>query len=282
MVHAAWGGAPATAAWILSRLLGLRYSAAAHAYDIYEHGGDWWLNEKLVEARFIHTSTQMGKDSLVARGLRSDRIQVIRRGIDVFPDCRPLRQDRTTLHLICVARLVEKKGLFHQLNIYAALRDAGVSYTAHIVGDGPLRETLQARINELELASHVRLTGHLSQTEVGRELHWADALLHTGVVAASGDRDGLPNVIPEAMMTGVWVLTSPVAATTEAVTDNVTGWVLPVEETSRWVERLSALQDPDPQWDRVRLAARMWTEENYDGHKNAARLAQLFREALLP
>jgi hypothetical protein len=47
LVHAAWGGAPATAAWLLWRLDGHRYSAAAHAYDIYEHGGDWWLKDKL-------------------------------------------------------------------------------------------------------------------------------------------------------------------------------------------------------------------------------------------
>ncbi|HEY0945035.1 MAG TPA: hypothetical protein VGD81_07190, partial [Opitutaceae bacterium] len=45
LIHAAWGGAPATAAWILWRLNGHPYSAAAHAYDLYEHGGDWWLAE---------------------------------------------------------------------------------------------------------------------------------------------------------------------------------------------------------------------------------------------
>ena len=46
-IHAAWGGAPATAAWILWRINGQRFSAAAHAYDTYEHGGDWWLRWRI-------------------------------------------------------------------------------------------------------------------------------------------------------------------------------------------------------------------------------------------
>jgi hypothetical protein len=41
LIHAAWGGAPATAAWLMWRVDGHRFTAAAHAYDIYEHGGDW-------------------------------------------------------------------------------------------------------------------------------------------------------------------------------------------------------------------------------------------------
>lgn len=282
LVHAAWSGAPATAAWILHRLNGHRYSTAAHAYDIYEHGGDWWLREKLTEARFIHTSTTMGRATLVERGLDPAKIHVIRRGLENFPPCRPLRPERTHLRLLCIARLVAKKGLDHQLRIYRALADQGVEFEARIVGEGPERGRLEEQISALKLAPHVKLPGHLSQQAVWEDLGRADALLHTGVVAATGDRDGLPNVIPEAMIAGVLVLTSPHAATTEAVTDGQTGWVLPVDQPARWAERLAGLRHPDPAWDRVRLSARAWAEENYDGTRNAQRLAALFEKALMP
>ena len=89
-VHAAWSGAPATAAWILNRLNGLPYSAAAHAYDIYEHDGDWWLLEKLADARFIHTSTEMGRVSLIDKGVEAEKVHVIRRGMENFPPCDPI------------------------------------------------------------------------------------------------------------------------------------------------------------------------------------------------
>lgn len=280
LIHAAWGGAPATAAWLLWRLGGHRYSAAAHAYDIYEHGGDWWLREKLEHAAFIHTSTEMARQALIARDLAPEKIIVIRRGLDRLPVVKSLRASRSPLHLVCVARLVEKKGLDHQLRIYAALRAAGVPFAARIVGEGPLRPELEKLAGHLGIGADVTFAGHLAQHEVWNQLGWADVLLHTGVIAPSGDRDGLPNVIPEAMSVGVLVVTSPAAATTEAVTDGVSGIVAEVESTAAWVAALRRLSSDDGFAEKLRLAARRWVEENYDAHKNAARLREHMQRAI--
>src|SRR5438045_7948696 len=143
----------------------------------------------------------------------------MRRGLERLGPVRPLRASRTPLELVWLARLVEKKGVDHQLRIYAALQAAGVPFAARIVGDGPLRPELEKLAGHLGVAAQVAFTGHLAQHEVWNQLAWADVLLHTGVIAPSGDRDGLPNVIPEAMSLGVLVVTSPIAATTEAITD---------------------------------------------------------------
>lgn len=280
LIHAAWGGAPATAAWLMWRIDGHCFSAAAHAYDIYEHGGDWWLNEKLQHAAFIHTSTEMGRRALTERGLDPARIVCIRRGLDRIGPMKPLRASRTPLHLVCVARLVEKKGLDHQLRIYAALAAAGVDFEAHIVGDGPLRPELEKLAGTLGIGAHVTFTGHLPQHEVWNQLAWADVLLHTGVIAPSGDRDGLPNVIPEAMSVGVLVVTSPAAATTEAITHDLTGVVAAVDAPGEWVDALKRLSNEDAFAERLRAAARSWVLENFDAHRNAERLLGEFRRAI--
>ena len=280
LIHAAWGGAPATAAWMLWRLDGHRFSAGAHAYDIYEHGGDWWLRDKLDHALFVHTSTEMGRAALVARGLAREKIVCIRRGLDRLPALKPLRAHRDPLHILCIARLVEKKGLDHQLRIYAALRAAGVPFEARIVGDGPLRPVLENLAGRLGIAASVTFTGHLPQHEVWTELVWADVLLHTGVIAASGDRDGLPNVIPEAMSIGAVVITSPIAATTEAIVDGVTGMVAPAESPDAWVRVLRRLATDDEIAHRLRGAARNWVEENFDAHENAERLLGQFERVI--
>lgn len=280
LIHAAWGGAPATAAWLLWRIDGHRFSAAAHAYDIYEHGGDWWLRDKLEHAAFIHTSTEMGRRALVERGLPGERILCIRRGLDRLPPLKPLRASRTPLHLLCVARLVEKKGLDHQLRVYAALRSAGIPFLARIVGDGPLRAELERLAGKLGLAAQLTFTGHLPHHEVWNQLSWADVLLHTGIIAPSGDRDGLPNVIPEAMSAGVLVVTSPAAATTEAITQGVTGLVAPAEMPADWVSALRRLAQDDPFAERLRAAARRWVEENFDAHRNARRLLTEFERVI--
>lgn len=280
LLHAPWAGAPATAAWLLWRADGHRFSAAAHAYDIFEHGGDWWLAEKLADAAFVHTSTEMGRRALAERGIPDGRIVCIRRGLERLPPMKRLRSSRSPIRLLCIARLVEKKGLDRQLRIYAALRGEGVPFAARIVGDGPLRGELERLASRLGVAAEVTFVGHLRQPEVWNELAGADVLLHTGVVAPSGDRDGLPNVIPEAMAAGVVVVSSPVAGATEAVTDGVTGIVASPDEPAAWVAALRRLVHDDALSERLRGAARAWVEDNFDAHRNAARLKAEFEKAI--
>jgi glycosyltransferase involved in cell wall biosynthesis len=279
VIYAAWTGAPATAAWLLWRVLGIPYGTGAHAYDMFEHGGDWWLMEKISLARFVHTSTEMGRLALEERGADASRIVVIRRGLETFPEFKPLRTPRRPLRLVCVARLVEKKGLSDQLAIYAALREAGVEFSARFVGQGELRERLEAETEGLGLGTRVTFTGEVPSEGVWEHLLWADVLLHTGVVAASGDRDGLPNVIPEAMAAGTLVITSPAAATTEAIQHEATGLVADVKRPEEWVAALQRLADDDVLAGRLRAAARQWTEINYDACRNAARMQQCLEAA---
>ena len=286
LVHGAWAGAPATAGWVLWRMHGWHYSTGAHAYDLYEHGGDWWLREKLQHARFIHASTEMGRRELIERGIAPEKIVCIRRGLDAFPAFKPLRANRRPLRLLCIARLVPKKGLDHQLRIYAALkevgraRDGGPAFETRIIGDGPLRAQLEELAARLGLGDEVKFLGHQPQPEVWAQLAWADVLLHTGVVAESGDRDGLPNVIPEAMAAGTLVVTSPTSATTEAISQERTGLVADVDFPLAWIVALRRLSEDDRLADSLRTAARRWVEENYDAHRNTAQLVECFEKAM--
>jgi len=282
LVYGAWAGAPATAGWLLWRILGLPYACGAHAYDLYEHGGDWWLLEKLRHARFVHTSTEMGRQELAGRGVDTRKIHVIRRGLERFPALKPLRPARRPLRVAAVARLVPKKGLDRQLRLLAAARAAGLACEARIAGDGPLRGELELLVIRLGLADAVRFLGPLPHDEVWRLYDWADVLLHTGVVAPSGDRDGLPNVIPEAMAAGVVVVTSPAAATTEAVADGATGVVAALGDPGAWVEALRRLAGDDAFAEHLRRGARAWVEQNYDAGRNSARLAGCFAEHATP
>jgi colanic acid/amylovoran biosynthesis glycosyltransferase len=282
LIHAAWSGGPATAAWLLWRMNGSRFTAGAHAYDVFEHGGDWWLAEKLEAAVFVHTSTELARDALVARGVRADKVICIRSGLERLPVLKPLHRSRDPLHIVSLARLVEKKGIDRQLRIYAALKAAGIEFRARIVGDGPLRAKLEKLAGHLGLADRVTFVGQVPSQEVWEHLDWSDVLLHTGVVAPSGDRDGLPNVIAEAMAAGVPVVTSPTAGTTEAVKDGFTGIVLPVDQPEQWVSVLRRLSVDDAYCETLRRSARSWVEENFDVRANTDRLLKRLEEAAIP
>jgi glycosyltransferase involved in cell wall biosynthesis len=279
LIHAAWGGGPATAAWLLWRMNGHRFTAGAHAYDVFEDGGDWWLIEKFQCAVFIHTSTELARSALIARGLPADKVFCIRSGLERLPVLKPVRASRVPIHLLSLARLVEKKGLDRQLRIYAALKAAGVAFSARIVGDGPLRPKLESLAGRLGVANLVTFVGQVAPQEVWEHLAWADVLLHTGVVAASGDRDGFPNVIAEAMAAGVPVVTTPTAATTEAVTDGVTGIVLPVDRPEAWVAALRRLSLDDDFCEALRRPARRWIEANFDVRANTEKLLKRLEAA---
>ncbi len=280
IVHGAWATAPATAAAILSRLTGIPFSFGAHAYDIYRHGGDTFLQLKLRGAAFVHTTTAANVAYLKERGGKACvKIVLARRGLDQLPALGDRPSHSGPIHILSVGRLVPKKGHAHQLRACALLQQKRVPFQLRIVGDGPLRPDLLKLIAAANLRDAVTLCGALQPSEVEEAYRWADIFWHTGIVDAEGDRDGLPNVIPEAFAHGLPVICSRVAGAAEAVTDNKTGLVVDVANAAQLaaaVERLS--QDPQLRR-RLGESGRRWAEENFVVTTNAAILAAAFRTA---
>ncbi|HTS17834.1 MAG TPA: glycosyltransferase family 4 protein [Verrucomicrobiae bacterium] len=282
IIHGVWATAPATAAAILARLCNVPFSFGGHAYDIYRHGGDAFLEPKLRAAAFVHTTTNAAAQYLRDRAHGAPvKIVLARRGLEKLP---PLpKRDATTstsrpIRLLSVGRLVPKKGHVHQLAACSLLKSRGVPFVATIVGDGPLRRELQQQIDRTGLHDFVTLTGPLPPDQVNDQYLWADIFWHTGIVDPEGDRDGIPNVIPEAFARCLPVISSPTAGPMEAVTHDVTGIIAdpsnPAHLTTA-VQRLAA--DPALR-QRLSNSGRAWTEHNFLIATNAAILARAFRE----
>ncbi|RME69433.1 MAG: colanic acid biosynthesis glycosyltransferase WcaL [Verrucomicrobia bacterium] len=278
-LHGVWASFPAMAAWVLARFTGASFSFGAHAYDLFEYGGDWLLREKAAGAAFIHTSTCAGERRLRALGVPKEKIQLARRGLARWHEAVDRGAVGDPLRIICVARLVPKKGLVRQVRLYAALKRRGFRLSVKIVGDGPLRPELEREIRTVGVEREVRLLGALPQPAVWAELARADVLVHTGEVTRSGDRDGLPNVVPEAMAAGALVITTPAEGVCEAIADGETGFVRRIDDPDAWAECLTAITHDRALCRRVRRAARAWVEANFDARKNAALLLERFRQA---
>lgn len=266
--HGVWGSLPAMAAWLLSRLCQAPFSFEAHAYDLYEHGGDWFLREKVRAAQLIRSSTAAGVARLHEVGADPAKVVHIRRGLlpmPVYPERDPIG---SPMRLVSVGRLVEKKGFFRQLQILAAFREAGIDFSVRIIGEGPLRERLERAIDTSGLGDRVELTGWLAVEETMAEMMRADILLHTGRIARSGDRDGLPNVLGEAMSVGTLVLATPDAGVSEAVVDGESGFLCPLDDANAWLGALHRIQSEPEMVQRVRRNARAWVEEHFDAARN--------------
>ena len=282
LCHAVWATTPAAAGWMLERLLGIPYTMGAHAFDVFQHGGDWLLEEKLRAARLIHTTTGATRARLIERGANPAHIVLIRRGLDEIPPLPPRRAPGQVLHLLAIGRLIPKKGFSDLLRVLRHLRERGIAFECRIVGGGPLERNLRARAHGLALEDCVRFTGVLPYGEVAKlQREWADVFLFTGIVAPDGDRDGLPNVIPEAMAAGVPVITSPIAGAMEAVRHGETGWVVSLDKLDSWREAiLRAARGGEPA-EEMRRRAHAWAAENFDASRNATALAEAVRHAVM-
>lgn len=274
LIHAVWSSMPAACAWYLSELCNRPFTIGAHAYDVFEHGGDWLLRQKLARASLIHTSTESARRQLLALGAPSNRLALIRRGLSTLPDFKPIRIDRVRLRLLSVGRLVEKKGYPELLHIFEALHRKKIPFEARIVGSGPLRSELEMLSGRLGLAGMVSFTGALSEAATADQFKWADFFLFTGKVSANGDRDGLPNVIPEAMAHGVPVLASAVGGVPEAIAHEQNGFLLDPKNPFQWVATMNELAANHCLCENLRAKARFWVETHFIADKNAGVLKE--------
>lgn len=277
-IHGVWATGAATAAAILSRLCSIPYSVGTDGYDVYEHGGDQFLEPKLRNASFVQANFQANVAYLRQR-VPEARIVLARRGLDRLPPLRNRSRTPGPMRILSVGRLVSKKGHRHQLDACALLKRWGVPFEARIIGDGALRRELQWQINSSDLADVVTLCGGQQHERVQEAYDWADIFWHTGIIDVHGNRDGLPNVIPEALAHQLPVICGPVAGATEAVTHEITGLVVDVTDRASLAGAVKRLAEDESLRRRLGENGRRWVEENFLVSKNVAILAQAFREA---
>src|SRR5262249_1973240 len=127
------------------------------------------------------------------------------------------------IQIVSVGRLLEKKGLCYLVDACKVLADRGQPFQCRIAGDGPLGDELRARIEHHGLSDQVCLLGPLEQSQIINLYQNSDIFVLPCVVASSGDRDGVPVVLMEAMACKLPVVTTPIAGIPELVRDRESG-----------------------------------------------------------
>ena len=202
-----------------------------------------------------------------------------RRGLPGLPALRPaLPSDHGEVRLLSVGRLVPKKGHVHQIDACRELARRGQAFRLRIIGGGPLAADLRARIAGAGLADRIELAGERPPAEAEAAYAWADVFWHTGIVDAQGDRDGLPNVVPEAMAHGLPVISSAAGGAAEAVIDGATGLIVDPADPRALADAVRRLANDPALCSRLGTAGRRWVAENFLSETNIRRLARAFTE----
>lgn len=234
-LHAHFIHTPGSVTRYAARLLGLPWSASAHARDIWITP-EWEKREKLADCLWAATCTAHNVTHLSALGDPA-KVALVYHGLDFsrFPEPpmrRPLRDGRDSadpVRLLTVGRAVEKKG-FDLLLQALALLPGDLHWRLTHIGGGPLLKQLKEQASQLGIADRVEWLGPQSQDTVIASYRSADVFVLACKRDRDGDMDGLPNVLMEAQSQGLACAASAISAIPELIIDGETGLLVPAED----------------------------------------------------
>jgi colanic acid/amylovoran biosynthesis glycosyltransferase len=276
-VHAHFATNSAAAAMLCQVLGGPTYSFTAHGPDDFDRARFLRLDEKIRRASFVMTVSSYGRSQLFrwCDHKQWPRIHVLHPGVDDgFLQYPPAPMDAVP-RLVCVGRLDEQKGQLLLLEAVHGLAGEGVECELVLVGQGPLRAEIAARIEQLHLNEHVILAGALPTDELYGVIQSSRALILASLA------ENLPSVILEAYALRRPVIATFIGGIPEVVDPEITGWLVPagsVEALQRAMRQ--ALQTPIETLERMGEAGARRAANEFRSEVAARRLLQLFRTAV--
>ena len=225
------------------------------------------------EAALIICVAEHIREALLARDFPAVKLKVIRYGIETDADSEPSRLQKPP-YLLFVGRFVEKKGVEHLLDAMRTLEGEGAGLDLVLIGDGPMARELHYRAAGLR---RTRFLGWLPNQDVRRAMRGALAVCVPSVAARSGDSEGLPNVVLEAMACAVPVIGSDVGGIGEAVEHDRTGFLVAPGDSRAIVAAARRLAGDPALRCRMGQAARSAATEYF----GAVTQSRMLEEALL-
>ncbi len=195
------------------------------------------LKNSLLNATAIHCVSDAIKKQVIQLGAVEEKIHVIRPAVNpdsFFPKALS-KIEGSPLNLISVSNLSWVKGLEYSLQAIKKMVEQGVDLRYKIIGDGEDYQRLLYTIHDLGLVNHVKLDGKLSQDLV------VEALQKSDVFILSSLSEGISNALLEAMSCGLPVVTTDCGGMTEAVSDGVEGFVVPIRDPAAMSDKLLKL-----------------------------------------
>ena len=278
-VHVHFANRAAHTALFLKEISGIPFSVTAHGQDFMKDlGSDDLLREICAAAEFVAAETDYSRELICQRCPDSAaKIHRVYNGIDLEHFPTPAQGTTNPVpRIISVGRLVPFKGFEYLVDACAELARRGFDFVCHIVGDGPLRDRLGAKIDMLNLSSRINLLGSLSQRAVLEKIQAADIFALASVIDAQGASDVFPTVILEAMASARPVVSTRLAGIPELVVDGETGVLVSPGDTAALTCALEQLlRDPELRL-RFGRAGRARIEQHFRIEDTVAPLLKLF------
>lgn len=266
--HGYFAHTPAEVAAHAASQLGVPYGFSTHARDARK------VAPAALAARARRAACVVACNTDVAQEFERTgaQVQMLPHGVDLRRFRPRPEPESGMLRLLAVGRLVEKKG-FHVL--VAAAAQLKFPFRLRIVGEGPERERLCALIKAHGLTDRITLEGALTHAELPATYAGAHLVVAPSIQDAAGDRDGLPNVVLEALASARPVVASDISAIGCAVTHDETGLLVPPGDAQALARALERLAGRPALRARLGRCGRARVERDYEVGVCAARFHQL-------
>ena len=277
-LHAHFANEPASVGELAHRLARCRFSFTAHAKDIFLTEREE-LIRKIAAAEFVITCTGFNQHYLQEIACNRTPIHLCYHGVDLSRFSGEPGESRER-HIgapliLSVGRFCEKKGFAYLIWACHRLKQNGRRFVCRIVGFGPLQEQLEELIRTLELQDYVFLAGKMTQDKLIREYQQADLFVLPCLVTDDGDRDGIPNVLVEAMAMRIPVVSTPVSGISELVDHGGNGVLAPEKDSEALAGAMEMLLDDPGLRERLGANGRQKVMAGFSLDRSTARVRRL-------
>jgi glycosyltransferase involved in cell wall biosynthesis len=267
-------------AYLVHRITGIPFSFTAHARDLYQVP-EKILNDRIRQANAVVTCCRANLEYLkqIAPSQQS-KFSLVYHGVNRKEFQPAIPPHSSALHeyplILSVGRLVEKNGFQDLLQALLLVKERGQQFCCHIYGDGPLHRSLSEWIEHHGLTNEIILQGDRMQKELIPVFQKATLFILTPFQTADGDRDGIPNVLLEAMAVGLPVITTEVAGIPELIEHNRTGLLYQPHDVEGVASGILELLNNTEKRRQMGNAASKKVAEQFDITQAASRLKALF------
>ncbi len=256
-----------------------------HGYDVSNYiklNGDNIYKPLFDHGNIFSPISNQMKSRLIELNCDERKIVVHRVGIDCSKFTFTVRHqpENGKFQILTVARLAEKKGVEYGIIAVANLIKLGINVEYNIVGNGLLAEDLQKLIKKLNVSNHVNLLGWKQQQEVITIMNNTHIFLAPSITSKTGDQEGIPTVIMEAMAMGLPVISTYHSGIPELVENGVSGFLVPERDVDALTERLHYLVKHPEIWSEMGRAGRKFVESHHSIHKLNDRLVEIYENLI--
>lgn len=278
-LHCHFANSGATVGMLAAHFLQVPWSLTLHGISEIDYPAGLLLGEKLAGAKFAACASWF----IRAQAMRLapmgvwPKLSVVRCAVDAAALPEPTRgHTKGPIKILSVGRMSAEKGQLGLIDALAQMAGQDVDVRLTLVGDGPLRQSIERAVAERGLSDRVRVLGALPERETLMEIASCDAFVLPSLM------EGLPVVLMEAMALGKPVVAPHIAGIPELVVHEITGLLFRPGDWADLAEKTLQLTKDATGAAEMGERGRLHVMDEFEVNRAVEPLLLLFREAACP